>query len=110
MVHLGWRGLRVSPESSTRDRALQGRILVMSITDGDLCVICLSTFEAGEDVLRLQCCHIFHAGCVEPQLAMCSRFALERGRVACARLADHMIVPVNRTRGRSPRQNTSCLV
>lgn len=41
-------------------------------TDQTQCMICLSEFEAGEEVRGLPCSHVFHASCVDEWLRRCT--------------------------------------
>ena len=41
--------------------------------EADKCTICLSEFEADEDVRRLPCMHLFHVECVDQSLGQNKR-------------------------------------
>mmetsp|Transcript_19151 Transcript_19151/g.34139 ORF Transcript_19151/g.34139 Transcript_19151/m.34139 type:complete len:331 (-) Transcript_19151:101-1093(-) len=42
--------------------------LAISVTEEDLCSVCLCEFESSETVRQLPCSHYFHAACIDPWL------------------------------------------
>ena len=49
--------------------------------EADKCTICLSEFEAEEDVRRLPCMHLFHVECVDQWLGQNKRCPICRSEI-----------------------------